>query len=77
MRCYKKVVDKTSFFETKTAVWLTRVARNEMERIKIGEIVAGMNFDGLQQAHEHPYPQHHHMIAEQKDANEEPSTKHW
>ena len=47
-----------------------------MERVEVGEIVATVHLNGLQETNCHPQPDHDQVVAEQQDANEEPSPQY-
>ena len=52
---------------------VTSISREEVERVEVREIIATVDFNGFQETHRHPQPDHDQMVAQQKNANEEPS----
>ncbi len=53
-------------------VRLTCVARYEVERVDIREVVAAVHFNCLQESHSHPRPDQHKVVAYQSNADHEP-----
>ena len=53
----------------------TSIEWNEMERVEPGDVVSTVHINGLKEADSHPHPQEDQVVAEQKDANEEASSK--
>lgn len=46
-----------------------------MHGVEVGEVVATVDLNGLQQPHNHPEPDHHQVVTKQGHTNEEASAK--
>ena len=42
---------------------LTGIARDEVEGVEVGELVAAVNLNRLQETNRHPQPDHYQMVA--------------
>ena len=48
-----------------------------MEGVDVGEVVAAVHLDGLQETHYHPRPEENQVVSEYEEGDEEARAKDW